>query len=107
MAEEPDGDTVVLRVAVQGGGCSGLNYALGFDGEALESDLVATQHGVRIAVDPFSAPYLDGATIDFVTAGGEEGFTIENPNAPRSCGCGSSFRAEGEGCSPAGSGCGC
>ena len=97
MAEEPDPNAGVLRVAIQGGSCSGLEYALGFDSEALETDLVAEQHGVRVAVDPFSAPYLEGATIDFVSVEGEEGFAIENPKALHSCGCGSSFSGEGEG----------
>jgi iron-sulfur cluster assembly accessory protein len=106
MAEEPDGDVGVLRVAIQGGSCSGLEYALGFDREALETDVVAEQHGVRVAVDPFSAPYLEGATIDFVSAQGEEGFAIENPKALHSCGCGSSFSGEDEGCDSADSGCG-
>jgi iron-sulfur cluster assembly accessory protein len=109
MAEEPDGNAGVLRVAVQGGSCSGLEYALGFDHEALETDLVTEQHGVRVAVDPFSAPYLEGATIDFVSAEGEEGFAIENPKALHSsCGCGSSFsgEGEGEGCGSNESGCG-
>jgi iron-sulfur cluster assembly protein len=106
MAEEPEGDTGVLRVAIQGGSCSGLDYALGFDREALESDLVAAQHGVRVAVDPFSAPYLEGATIDFVSIDGEEGFAIENPKALSTCGCGSFLRAEDESCGSNGSGCG-
>ena len=106
MAEEPEGEVGVLRVAVQGGGCSGFEYALGFDERALEDDVVADLHGVTVAIDPFSAPYLDGAVIDLVTVGDEEGFTIENPNAPQSCGCGSSFRAEDESCSSSGSGCG-
>jgi iron-sulfur cluster assembly protein len=106
MAEEPDGNAAVLRVAIQGGSCSGLEYALGFDRETLETDLVAEQHGVRVAVDPFSAPYLEGATIDFVSARGEEGFAIENPKALHSCGCGSSFSGEGEGCGSSESGCG-
>lgn len=97
IAEEPDGDVGVLRVAIQGGSCSGLEYALGFDREALETDVVAEHHGVRVAVDPFSAPYLEGATIDFVSAEGEEGFVIENPKALKTCGCGSSFSGEGEG----------
>lgn len=105
LAQEPEGEVGVLRVAVQGGGCSGFEYALGFDERALEDDVVADQHGVQIAVDPFSAPYLDGAVIDLVTVGDEEGFTIENPNAPQSCGCGSSFRSEEEGCASE-SGCG-
>ncbi len=111
MAEDPDGNAGVLRVAVQGGGCSGLDYALGFDREALETDLVAEQHGVRVVVDPFSAPYLEGATIDFVSVEGEEGFAIENPKALQSgCGCGPSFSGEGEsdGCdSGCGGGCSC
>ena len=108
MAEEPDGNAAVLRIAIQGGNCSGLEYALGFDQESLETDLVSEQHGVRVAIDPFSAPYLEGATIDFVSAGGEEGFAIENPKALHSCGCGSSFsgEGEGEGCGSASSGCG-
>src|SRR5450756_3233883 len=106
MAEEPEGDVGVLRVAIQGGSCSGLEYALGFDREALETDVVAAQHDVRVAVDPFSAPYLEGATIDFVSVDGEEGFAIENPKALQTCGCGSSFRAEDESCGSAGSGCG-
>ncbi len=109
MAEEPDAAAGVLRVAIQGGSCSGLEYALGFDHEALETDVVAEQHGVRVAVDPYSAPYLEGATIDFVSAEGEEGFAIENPKAlQNSCGCGSSFSGEGEseGCGSGGSGCG-
>jgi iron-sulfur cluster assembly protein len=109
MTEEPESDAGVLRVAIQGGSCSGLEYALGFDREALETDVVAEQHGVRVAVDPFSAPYLEGATIDFVSVDGEEGFAIENPKALHSsCGCGSSFSGEGEseGCGSNGSGCG-
>jgi iron-sulfur cluster assembly accessory protein len=106
MAEEPEGEVGVLRVAVQGGGCSGFEYALGFDEQALEGDVTAEQHGVQIVVDPFSAPYLDGAIIDLVTLGDEEGFSIENPNAPQSCGCGSSFRADDESCASSGSGCG-
>lgn len=107
MAEEPSGEVGVLRIAIQGGGCSGLEYALGFDQEPLETDLVAEQHGVRIVVDPFSAPYLEGATVDFVTVEGVEGFAIDNPKAIHSCGCGSSISGEGESCGSSESGCGC
>jgi iron-sulfur cluster assembly accessory protein len=106
IAEEPEGEVGVLRVAVQGGSCAGFEYALGFDEQALEGDVVAEQHGVRIVIDPYSAPYLDGAVIDLVTLDDEEGFSIENPNAPQSCGCGSSFRADDESCASSGSGCG-
>ena len=97
MAQEPDGDAEVLRVAIQGGGCSGFQYGLGFDRGSQEGDLELAQHGVTVVVDPFSAPYLRGATIDFVDGIHESGFKIENPNAVSSCGCGHSFQVEDEG----------
>jgi iron-sulfur cluster assembly accessory protein len=114
MAEEPEGEAAVLRVAIQGGGCSGFQYGLGFDRGAIEGDLELAQHGVTVVVDPFSAPYLRGATVDFVNTIQEAGFKIENPNAVASCGCGHSFQVEDEAASddpyadgPAcGSGCG-
>ena len=93
MAEEPDGDVGVLRIAVQGGGCSGFEYALGFDGAAQEGDHVLSSHGISIAVDPFSAPYLSGTEIDFVD-GLQGGFAINNPNVTAACGCGHSFQVE-------------
>ena len=97
MAEEPDGETTVLRVAIQGGGCSGFQYGLGFDSGSAEGDIELELEGVRVVVDPFSAPYLQGATIDFLTGLQESGFKIDNPNAASSCGCGHSFQvAEGE-----------
>jgi iron-sulfur cluster assembly protein len=115
MAEEPAGEAEVLRVAIQGGGCSGFQYGLGFDRGSVEGDLESEQHGVRLVVDPFSAPYLHGATVDFVNSIQESGFKIENPNAVASCGCGHSFTVEegeaGAGADPhaggCGSGCGC
>jgi iron-sulfur cluster assembly accessory protein len=94
MAEEPDGDALVLRVAIEGGGCSGFQYGLGFDAGPAEGDELIQMHGVTIAVDPVSAPYLTGATIDFLTGLQESGFKIENPNAVSSCGCGHSFQVE-------------
>jgi iron-sulfur cluster assembly accessory protein len=94
MAEEPEGGTLVLRVAIQGGGCSGFQYGLGFDTAPAEGDEILEQEGVRVVVDPFSAPYLQGATIDFLTGLQESGFKIENPNATASCGCGHSFQVE-------------
>ena len=97
MAQEPAGEAEVLRVAIQGGGCSGFEYALGFDRGAAEVDAEAEFHGVRVVVDPASAPYLEGATVDFVESLQESGFEIENPNASGSCGCGHSFQvAEGD-----------
>ena len=97
QAEEPAGDAEVLRVAVQGGGCSGFEYALGFDRGAQEGDHELEFHGVKVVVDPFSAPYLKGSTIDFLETLQESGFKIDNPNVASACGCGSSFQvAEGE-----------
>ena len=66
MAEEPDADSLVLRLAIQGGGCSGFQYGLGFDSGSAEGDIEVELEGVRVVVDPFSAPYLRGATVDFL-----------------------------------------
>jgi len=111
MAEEPDGGELVLRVAIQGGGCSGFQYGLGFDTAPADGDEVLEQEGVRVVIDPISAPYLRGATIDFLNGLQESGFKIDNPNATASCGCGHSFQVEeGEGEDPgahaAGGACG-
>ena len=106
MAEEPVGEAEVLRVAVQGGGCSGFEYALGFDRGSMEGDHELDAHGVRVVVDPFSAPYLQGTEIDFVD-GLQGGFAINNPNATAACGCGHSFQVEDEAAGQAhGGGCG-
>lgn len=82
-----------LRVFVQGGGCSGFQYGLMIDeGEAdAETDQVIESHGVRLFIDPISARYLQGAEVDFVDNLSGGGFTIRNPNAKTTCGCGSSF----------------
>ena len=97
LAEEPDGEALVLRVAIQGGGCSGFQYGLGFDSAPAEGDHELELEGIPVVVDPFSAPYLQGTTIDFLTGLQESGFKIDNPNAVSSCGCGHSFQvAEGE-----------
>jgi iron-sulfur cluster assembly protein len=95
-AEEPTGEAEVLRVAIQGGGCSGFQYALGFDRGPQDGDHEFEAHGVRVVVDQFSVPYLKGAEIDFVDALMGAGFSIENPNVVASCGCGSSFQAKDE-----------
>jgi iron-sulfur cluster assembly accessory protein len=108
MAEEPDGEAGVLRIAVQGGGCSGFEYALGFDSDAQEGDHRFDIHGIQLVVDPLSAPYLQGTQIDFVD-GLQGGFAINNPNVTSACGCGHSFQVEegAEGETPAaGAGCG-
>jgi iron-sulfur cluster assembly accessory protein len=108
MAEEPDGGELVLRVAIQGGGCSGFQYGLGFDTAPAEGDEILEQEGVRVVIDPYSAPYLRGATIDFLTGLQESGFKIDNPNATTSCGCGHSFQVEeGEDAEAVAAGGGC
>jgi iron-sulfur cluster assembly protein len=90
MAQETD--VSVLQVAIEGGGCSGFQYGLGFDRGAQEGDVEYEQDGVRVVVDPFSAPYLAGATVDYLETIQESGFKIDNPNAVSSCGCGHSFQ---------------
>jgi len=92
MSEEED--VSVLRVAIQGGGCSGFQYGLGFDRGPVEGDLEFELHGVQVVVDPFSAPYLQGAEVDYVDSIEAAGFAINNPNATSSCGCGHSFQVE-------------
>jgi len=94
QGEEPAGEAEVLRVAIQGGGCSGFEYALGFDRGAQDGDVQFVAHGVTVVVDPFSAPYLAGAEVDFLNTITESGFKISNPNAVSSCGCGHSFQVE-------------
>lgn len=84
----------VLRVGVTGGGCSGFSYALGFDKQFDETkDARYEHHGVPVVVDKKSALYLDGTTVDFYDGIERRGFTFDNPNAVKSCGCGSSFQA--------------
>ncbi len=84
-------DDLALRVAVQPGGCSGLRYQLYFDERSLEGDVRKDFDGVEVVTDRMSAPYLTGATIDFVDTIEKQGFTIDNPNATGSCACGDSF----------------
>ncbi|HYX84793.1 MAG TPA: iron-sulfur cluster insertion protein ErpA [Gaiellales bacterium] len=96
LAAEADPSLTALRVAIEGGGCSGFQYALGFDGDPDDGDSVADCHGVRILVDRFSLPYLEGADVDYVDGLMGAGFQIRNPNVEAACGCGSSFQAKAE-----------
>lgn len=82
---------MVLRIAVQPGGCSGLRYELFFDDRTLDGDALVEFGTVGLAIDRMSKPYLDGAVIDFVDTIEKQGFTIDNPNAGNSCACGDSF----------------
>jgi iron-sulfur cluster assembly accessory protein len=96
-----------LRVFVSGGGCSGMQYGMAFEQNPRETDtVVEAADGVRLLVDPTSMMYLKGATIDFVDSLMGGGFRIDNPNATSSCGCGSSFRTEGDAQASGESGCG-
>jgi iron-sulfur cluster assembly protein len=92
MMKHNEEEGALLRVSVKGGGCSGLSYGMGFDHEVKEADLHFAQHGIQILVAKGDAPILNGTKIDYKQSMMGGGFTIENPNAIASCGCGSSFR---------------
>jgi iron-sulfur cluster assembly accessory protein len=85
---EPD---LALRVAVRPGGCSGFSYEMFFDSDVASDDLTAEHLGVRVVVDASSAQLLEGAVLDYKDGLQQTGFSINNPNAQRTCGCGSSF----------------
>jgi iron-sulfur cluster assembly protein/iron-sulfur cluster insertion protein len=82
---------LALRVAVRPGGCSGFSYEMFFDSEVGGDDLTVEYRGVRVVVDPSSAQLLTGATLDYKDGLQQTGFSINNPNAQRTCGCGQSF----------------
>lgn len=87
-------DPVVgLRISVSGGGCAGLQYGMKLEAEQAEDDMLLDFEGITVLVDPFSAPMLDGTTIDFVDSLNGSGFKFENPHAQKSCACGQSFSA--------------
>ena len=92
-AEDVPAETAGLRVAVLPGGCSGFKYSLNIEERAADDDITADLNGIRVFIDAFSAQYLSGVTIDYVTAMQGSGFTFNNPNATGGCGCGSSFTA--------------
>ncbi len=82
-----------LRVSVMPGGCSGFKYGLVIEDKSAEDDMVLEHDGFRVFVDPFSAQYLNGTVIDYVTSMQGSGFTFKNPQSTGGCGCGSSFSA--------------
>jgi iron-sulfur cluster assembly protein/iron-sulfur cluster insertion protein len=82
---------LVLRVAVRPGGCSGFSYEMFFDTDVADDDLKTEHGGVTVVIDPASAPHLGGASLDYKDGLQGAGFSINNPNAQRSCGCGQSF----------------
>ena len=91
LIAQEDEQGMFLRVAVRPGGCSGLSYEMFFDSEKADDDIVNSQGGIEVAVDPASAPYLAGATLDYKDGLQGAGFAINNPNVSKSCGCGNSF----------------
>ncbi|HEY0073101.1 MAG TPA: iron-sulfur cluster insertion protein ErpA [Abditibacteriaceae bacterium] len=91
LLEKQESPEAMLRVFVAGGGCSGLQYGMSLEEDVMEGDERIAINGVNVIVDPRSAPYLDGAEIDYVDSLMGGGFKIDNPNAKSSCGCGTSF----------------
>lgn len=92
MIAEQEEDVKYLRVGVKGGGCTGLSYGMGFETEVSDDDIVFEQNGLKVVVDKESAPILEGLKIDYKQNMMSGGFTIDNPNAIATCGCGASFR---------------
>ncbi len=91
LLEAENQPELALRVAVRPGGCSGFSYEMFFDGDIESTDEQLSYGGVRVVVDPQSAQMLVGATLDYKDGLTQAGFSIDNPNATKTCGCGSSF----------------
>ncbi len=91
LLSQEDDEKLALRVAVRPGGCSGFSYEMFFDADRAEDDLTEAYGEVSIVVDPTSASLLTGATLDYKDGLQQTGFSIDNPNAQRTCGCGQSF----------------
>ncbi len=91
LLDQEQDESLALRVAVRPGGCSGFSYEMFFDGETASDDQAVEYEGVRVVVDPTSAQLLVGATLDYKDGLQQTGFSIDNPNAQRTCGCGQSF----------------
>lgn len=92
LLREDDLEDAFLRVRIVPGGCSGFAYEMGFDDQTNERDkIIEAETGVKVAIDELSYPYLDGSILDFKDGLQGKGFSIENPNATGSCGCGESF----------------
>ena len=89
--EQVPAETAGLRIAVMPGGCSGFKYGLNIEEKPFDDDIILDHHGVKVFVDAFSAQYLAGVTVDYVSSMQGAGFTFSNPNATGGCGCGSSF----------------
>ena len=93
MAEEAE-KPEYLRVYVQGGGCSGLSYGMGFEKQPDEDDIIVEQQGVKLLIDSYSKDTLKGASVDYIESLMGSGFKINNPNVTKTCSCGHSFSTE-------------
>lgn len=91
LLEEEENYQLKLRVYVTGGGCSGFQYGFSFDEEAEDDDTVISKDGINVIVDPMSYPYLVGSKVDYEEGLQGSKFTVQNPNASSTCGCGASF----------------
>ncbi|GEN33305.1 iron-sulfur cluster insertion protein ErpA [Aneurinibacillus danicus] len=100
MIASENNDNLFLRLGVRPGGCSGFSYGMGFDDEAQEGDVFFDTDGVKVVVHKDNIRFLDGVKIDYKESMMGGGFTIDNPNAVASCGCGSSFRTKEEAGTP-------
>ena len=100
MLETEQSQKLFLRLGVKSGGCSGFSYGMGFDDEQNNDDQILEIQGLKVVVDSESSKYLNGVEIDFKESAMGGGFTIHNPNASATCGCGSSFRTKEEAGTP-------
>jgi iron-sulfur cluster assembly protein len=110
LMQEKELDNHALRVFISGGGCSGFQYGMAFEDNPRQDDIKITHEDIRVVIDPVSYGHLAGARIDYIEDLMGGGFSIENPNAVSTCGCGHSFRTEGKTAaaeSHAGGSCGC
>lgn len=105
MLAEQETPNMFLRLGVTAGGCSGFSYAMGFDDDETENDVYMNVADMKIVVDKDSVKYLNGLEIDFEESGMTGGFTIHNPNATVTCGCGSSFRTKTDAGNPSAEPC--
>ena len=96
MLDEQEITNMFIRLGVNPGGCSGFSYSMGLDDNEVAGDVLMDVNGLKVVVDKYQLRYLDGLVIDFEESGMSGGFTIENPNAIASCGCGQSFKMRDE-----------
>jgi len=94
LIKSEENNNLALRIYITGGGCSGYRYGMALDDNIYEDDVVVEAHGVKVVVDSFSAPFLEGSEIDYVEDVMGSGFSINNPNVVSTCGCGQSFTAK-------------